>query len=217
MKFVPVRANTGKLLAIMNTSASPSPNASTPELEQVEPSNPWRPLLIPAIVVIVGLGICWALFAHFGRAKPDATGKILRETAYPVQINAAQSQPDSGMAGTVPQQNETIVLVDARITNIGPKPLTIFDMTADMKLNGNSNRSFAALPEDVDRVFERFPNLAAMRTKLLTRHLVIAPGQSAEGMMVFNYAWSPQQWAQRKKPHLTVSFQNGRSLILPLQ
>ena len=201
----------------MNTSASPSPNAGAPEMEQVEPPNPWRSLLIPAIVVVIGLGVCWALFAHFGRAKPDATGTIVRETAYPVQVNAAQPQTDSGMPGSAPQQNETILLVQASITNIGPKPLTIFDMTADIKLNGNNNRSFAALPEDVDRVFERFPNLAAMRTKLLTRHEVIRPGQSVEGLMVFNYAWSPQQWSQRKNPHLAISFQNGRSLILSLK
>jgi len=201
----------------MNTSASPSPNAGAPELEQVEPPNPWRPLLIPAIVVVIGLGICWALFAHFGRTKPDATGTVIRETAYPVQVNAAQPPSDTGMAGTVPQQNETILLVEGRITNIGPKPLTIFDMTADIKLHGNNNRSFAALPEDIDRVFERFPNLAAMRTKLLTRHQVIQPGQSAEGLMVFNYAWSQQQWSQRKNSHLTISFNNGRSLIVPFK
>lgn len=201
----------------MNSPNSSSINVGALEMDQMEPPNPWRPLLIPAIVVIIGLAICWALFAHFGTAKPDASGVVLKETAYPVQVDAAESQADPGMAGATAEQNETIVLVDARITNIGPKPLTIFDMVADMKLAGNSNRSAAALPEDVDRLFQRFPNLAAMRTQLLTRHQVIAPGQSAEGLMVFNYAWSPQQWSQRKNPRMIISFQNGRSLNIPLQ
>ena len=200
----------------MNTPTS-SPNVGALEMEQIEPPKPWRPLLIPAIVVIVVLAICWALFAHFGRAKPNASGQIVNQTAYPVQVNTADTEPAQGMAGTPAQQNETIVLVNARITNIGSKPLTIFDMVSDIKLDGNSNRSFAALPEDIDRLLERFPNLAAMRTQLLTRHQVIAPGQSVEGLMVFNYAWNPQEWSQRKDPRLIVSFQNGRSLILKLQ
>ena len=201
----------------MNTPTSAPLNVGELEMDQIEPPNPWRPLLIPAVVVIVGLGICWALFAHYGRSKPDASGVILRETVYPVQVNAADLQTEPGAAGTVQEQDETIVLVDARITNIGPNPLTIFDMVADMKLNGDSNQSSAALPEDIDRLFQRFPNLANVRTQLLTRHQVIQPGQSAGGMMVFNYAWSPQQWSQRKNPHAIISFKNGRSLILPLQ
>ncbi len=202
----------------MDTPTSSPLNVGALEMDEIEPPNPWRPLLIPAIVVIIGLGICWALFAHYGRSKPDASGTLLQQTVYPVQVNQADLQAaEPGAAGTPQEQDETIVLVNARITNIGTHPLTIFDMVADMKLNGDSNQSTAALPEDIDRLFQRFPNLASARTQLLTRHQVIQPGQSAEGMMVFNYAWSPQQWSQRKKPHAIISFQNGRSLSLPLQ
>jgi hypothetical protein len=186
-------------------------------MEQMEPTRPWRPLVIPAVIVIVGLAICWALFAHYGRSKPDASGLVLRETVYPVQVDAAESQSDPGMAATQPEQDETIVLVQARVTNISQKPLTIFDMVADVKLDGNNNQSSAALPEDIDRLFQRFPDLAANRMAPLARHQVIAPGQSAEGLIVFNYAWSAQQWSQRKNPHAVISFQNGRSLTVPLQ
>lgn len=200
-----------------NTRSSSNLSLGELEMEQMEPARPWRPLVIPAIIVIIGLAICWALFAHYGRSKPDASGIVLRETVYPVQVNAADSQSDPGMAATQAEQDETIVLVQARVTNISRKPLTIFDMVADVKLDGNNNQSSAALPEDIDRLFQRFPDLAGNRTQLLARHQVIAPGQSVQGLMVFNYAWSAQQWSQRKTPHLVISFQNARSLTLPLQ
>lgn len=183
----------------------------------MEPSRPWRPLVVPAVIVIVGLAICWALFAHYGRSKPDASGAVLRETVYPVNVDAADTQTDAGMAATQTEQDETIVLVQARVTNISQKPLTLFDMVANVKLAGNNNQSSAALPEDIDRLFQRFPDLAANRMAPLARHRVIAPGQSVEGLMVFNYAWSAQQWSQRKDAHIVVSFLNGRSLVLPLQ
>ena len=183
----------------------------------MEPQNWWRPLLIPAIIVIVGLAIAWALFAHFGRSKPDASGVVLKQVVYPVQVNAVDTQPEPGMAGTQPAQDEIIVLVQARVTNISKHPLTIFDMMEDVKMHGTSNQSIGALPEDIDRLFQRFPNLESARTQPLARHQVIAPGKSAEGLMVFNYAWSQQQWNQRKDAHLVISFQDGRPLTLPLQ
>ncbi len=201
----------------MTSPDSPSPNIGTVEMEQLEPANPWRPMVIPAIVVIIGLAICWALFAHFGRSKPDASGVVLRQVVYPVQVDAAESQPEPGMAGNAAEQNETILLVQARITNISPKPLTVFDIVADIKLAGANNQSAAAMPEDIDRLFQRFPDLAGARMQPFARHQVLAPGQSAEGLMVFNYAWSQQQWNQRKDSHLVISFQNGRPLALPLE
>jgi hypothetical protein len=200
----------------MNSSASSSPTVRVPELE-LDPPNPWRPYLVPAIIVIIGLAIAWALFAHFGRAKPDASGVVLRQMAYPVQVDAGTSQPEPGMEGTSAEQDEMILLVQLRVKNISPNPLTIFDMVADAKLAGTSNRSSDALPEDIDRLFQRFPDLSGMRMQPLSRHQVIAPGQSVEGLMVFNYAWTQQQWNQSKDRRTIISFQNGRSLILPLQ
>jgi hypothetical protein len=201
----------------MNSPESSSPSPGVQEMEQLEPLNPWRPLVIPAIVVIVGLAIAWALFAHFGRSKPDASGVVMREVVYPVQVDAGTSQPEPGMEGTLAEQDEMILLVQLRLTNVGTKPQTVFDIVANVKLDGANNQSYAALPEDIDRLFQRFPDLAGMRMTPLSRHQVVAPGQSAEGLMVFNYAWSQQQWNQSKNRQIVISFQNGRSLILPLQ
>lgn len=187
------------------------------EMEQLEPQNSWRPLLIPAIVVIVGLGIAWALFAHYGKAKPDATGQVLRVMAYPVKVDSTVSQTDSGMEGSPVEQNEIILLVQLQIKNIGKHPLNVFDLVSNVKLDGTNNRSAASLPEDIDRLFERFPDLSGMRMPLLTRRQEIGAGQTVEGLMVFNYAWTQQQWDRHKDGNVVVSFVNGRTLKVPMQ
>ena len=63
--------------------------------------------------------------------------------------------------GLLPEQDETVVLVQARVTNISKDPLTIFDLVADVKMPGQStgDQSSAALPEDIDRFMQRFPHL----------------------------------------------------------
>ena len=205
-----------------NTPDSQQPNSQTPnvgalEMEEIEPTEPWRPLVVPAIVVTIGLAIAWALFAHFGQAKPDASGAVLREVAYPVQVDAGNSQTGPGLPGLVPAQNETVLLVQARVTNISKDPLTIFDLISDVKMKGESSQSSAALPEDIDRFMQRFPELKQMSMQPLARHQVIAPGQSAEGLMVFAYPWTKEQWDQHKAAQLIVSFQHARTLVLPLQ
>ncbi|MGO8720990.1 MAG: hypothetical protein ACLQMO_17510 [Acidobacteriaceae bacterium] len=200
-------------------AASQTPNVGALEMDEIEPLEPWRPLLVPAIVVVVGLAIAWALFAHFGRSKPDASGMVLRQLVYPVLVNSGESPQGPGMPGAVPAQNETVVLVQARVTNISKQPLTIFDLVSDVKLGDEAfgNQSTAALPEDIDRFMQRFPELTSMNMSPLTRHTVIAPGSSAEGLMVFAYPWTKNQWSQHKDAQIIVSFQRGRSVILPLQ
>ncbi|MHB1856335.1 MAG: hypothetical protein ACYCPM_02765 [Acidobacteriaceae bacterium] len=206
----------------MNTPDSPLPDSRTPnvgalEMEEIEPTEPWRPLVVPAIVVVVGLSIAWALFAHFGRSKPDASGAVLRVVAYPVQVDAGNSQTGPGLPGLVPEQDETVLLVQARVTNISKQPITIFDLVSDVKLKGEASQSLAALPEDIDRFMQRFPELKSMSMPPLARHQVIAPGQSAEGLMIFAYPWTKEQWSQHKDAQVIISFQQARTLTLPLE
>jgi hypothetical protein len=195
------------------------PNVGGLEMDEIEPSEPWRPLVVPAIVVVVGLAIAWALFAHFGRSKPDASATLLRQFVYQVQVDSGESPQGPGMPGTLPEQDETVILVQARVANISKQPLTIFDLVSDVKLGGEAfgSQSSAALPADIDRFMQRFPNLMSMNMPPLMRHTTIAPGGSAEGLMVFAYPWTKNQWSHRQDAHIIISFERGRSVMLPLQ
>ena len=123
------------------------------------------------------------------------------------------------MPGALPEQDETVLLVQARVTNISQNPLTLFDLVSDVKMPGQSSgdQSSAALPGDIDRFMQRFPQLTSMSMAPLARHTVIPPGGSAEGLMVFAYPWTKAQWTSRKSGQIIISFQHGRSVALPLQ
>jgi hypothetical protein len=196
-----------------------TPNVGGLEMDEIEPADPWRPLLVPAVIVAVGLGIVWALFAHFGRAKPDAAATMLRQYIYQVQVDSGESPQGPGMPGATPEKDETVVLVQARVNNISKDPLTLFDLVSDVKMPGQSagDQSSAALPEDIDRFMQRFPQLQSMSMAPLMRHTVIPPGGSVEGLMVFAYPWTKAQWTSRKNGQVIISFQHGRSVALPLQ
>jgi hypothetical protein len=46
------------------------------------------------------------------------------------------------------------------------------------------------------------------------RDVTIQPGESVDGMLVFNYPMDDQQWASRKAMTVTVSFANARELTM---
>lgn len=201
------------------TPSAQTPNVGALEMDEIEPADPWRPLVTPAIIVVVVLAIAWALFAHFGRTKPDASATLIRQYAYQVQVDSGESPQGPGMPGKLPEQDETVLLVQARVTNISKNPLTLFDLVSDVKMPGQANgdESSAALPGDIDRFMQRFPQLTAMSMPALTRHTVIPPGGSVEGLMVFAYPWTKPQWTSRKSGQVIISFQHGQSVALPLQ
>jgi hypothetical protein len=196
-----------------------TPNVGGLEMDEIEPAEPWRPLVVPAIIVVIGLAIAWALFAHFGRSKPDASATMLRQYVYQVQVDSGESPQGPGMPGALPEQDETVVLVQVQVTNISKDPLTLFDLVANVKMPGQAtgDQSSAALPEDIDRFMQRFPQLTSMNMAPLTRHTVIPPGGSVEGLMVFAYPWTKAQWTQRQSGQIIISFNHGRSVALPLQ
>jgi hypothetical protein len=196
-----------------------TPNVGGLEMDEIEPTEPWRPLVVPAIVVVIGLAIAWALFAHFGRSKPDASATLIQQYAYQVQVDSGESPQGPGMPGALPEQDETVLLVQARVTNISKDPIEIFDLVADVKMPGQAtgDQSSAALAGDIDRFMQRFPQLRSMSMAPLARHTIIPPGGSSEGLMVFAYPWTKAQWTSRKSGQVIVSFQHARSVTLPLQ
>ena len=132
---------------------------------------------------------------------------MVRDNASQVQVDSGESPQGPGMPGAVAEQDETVLLVQARVTNISQEPRTLFDLVSDVKMPGRSagNQSSAALPGDIDRFMQRFPHLTFMRMPPLTRHTVIAPGGSAEGLMVFAYPWTKAQWSRERAPRSSLA------------
>ncbi|MES2222648.1 MAG: hypothetical protein V4587_16985 [Acidobacteriota bacterium] len=196
-----------------------TPNVGALEMDEIEPAEPWRPLLVPGIIVIIGLAIAWALFAHFGRTAPDASATLLRQYVYQVQVDSGESPQGPGMPGKLPEQDESVVLVQAQVKNISKNPLTIFELISDVRMPGQStgDQSSAAVPGDIDRFMQRFPQLTTMSMAPLTRHTVIPPGGTVQGLMVFAYPWNKAKWTQRKSGQVIISFEHGQSVTLPLQ
>jgi hypothetical protein len=191
------------------------PESAAPHLAQVDEPGGWGKLAARILVatVLISLGI--AAYFYFGQRKPVASGDVARISLYPIHSVISGQGPGAGMSGQDETYDQLLVFAQVQVHNLGPDPLTITELVGDITLptearNGEGEpTSRAASLYDFDRLFRAYPKLAPLRMDPLLRDTVIAPGQTVEGLLVFNYSMSKDAWEQRKGFSVAVSFSNG--------
>jgi hypothetical protein len=108
-----------------------------------------------------------------------------------------------------------LVFAHVRLHNPNTAPITLEDDWAVVTLpNGETRRSLGASGADFDKVFQAYPQLAPLRMDPLRRDVQIQPGQSVDGLVVFSYPLSREQWDARKSMQVTISFNGAKDVTL---
>jgi hypothetical protein len=185
-------------------------------LAQVDEPTNYRRLALRIVGALIISSIAVLIWITFERKTPVATGDIARVAIYPVQAKIS-----GGNAGTPGQQgqdeiiNQLLVFAHVRLHNPNTAPITLEDDWAVVTLpNGETRRSLGASGPDFDKVFQAYPQLAPLRMDPLRRDIQIQPGQSVDGLVVFNYPLSREQWDSRKSMQVTVSFNGAKDVTL---
>jgi hypothetical protein len=185
-----------------------------PNIAQVDPPHPFKSavktLVIAAVVVSIALG----LYVYLGQKPPVASGEVLASTIYPVHtsINNGAGGND-GMAGSSESYDEVIVVTKVRIRNQTDIPLFVQDIGSVIKLpDGSQQTNVAASNRDMDRVFQAYPSLSYLRAAPIPRDMTLSPGQAAEGLAIFNYPITKEQWETLQTAKVVVQFMHQKNL-----
>jgi hypothetical protein len=188
-----------------------------PNLAQIDPPHPFKSafktLVIAAIVVSIALG----LYVYLGQKPPVAAGEVLQTTVYPVHtvINNSGGIAQEGMAGSSETYDQVLILTKIKIRNQTDIPLFLLDISSAIKLpDGSEQENVAASNRDMDRVFQAYPSLSYLRADSIPRDMTLTPGQSAEGLAIFNYPLSKDQWGKLQTAKVVVSFMHQKNLEL---
>ena len=198
------------------TDSFDTPPSGEFHLAQVdEPTNYGR-LALRVLIALVLSSLVVFIWVRFGRKTPVASGEVARIRIYPVQAKIT-----GGSAGTPGQEgqdeiiNQMLVFAHVRLHNPNTAPITIEDDWAIVTLpDGNTRRSLGASVVDFDKVFQAYPQLAPMRMDPLRRNIEIPPGQSVDGLLVFSYPLSQDEWNKRKSMQVTVTFKGAKDVTL---
>lgn len=197
------------------TDQSENPPSGDFHIAQVdEPTNYGR----VAIRVLIGLiisSLIVLIWIRFERKTPVATGDISRVAIYPIQAKISGGNDAPGQQGQDEIINQLLVFTHVRLHNPNTTPITLEDDWAVVTLpNGETRRSLGASGPDFDKVFQAYPQLAPLRMDPLRRDIQIQPGQSVDGLVVFSYPLSREQWDSRKSMQVTVSFSGAKDVTL---
>jgi hypothetical protein len=185
-------------------------------LSQVdEPTNYGR-LALRVLIALVISSLVVFIWVRFGRKTPVATGEIARVAIYPVQARISGGAADApGEQGQDEIINQLLVFAHVRLHNPNTGPITIEDDWAIVTLpDGETRRSLGASFTDFEKVFRAYPQLAPLRMDPLRRNIEIPPGQSVDGLVVFSYPLSRDQWNTRKSMQVTISFKGAKDVTL---
>ncbi|MBV8629400.1 MAG: hypothetical protein JOZ83_00645, partial [Silvibacterium sp.] len=158
-------------------------------------SKPWFPAAA-ATVVLVLLAIGAYLWIH--SIPPVHTGQVLSVDIYPIHrelsTGPVNGSKTDGLQGQPDIYDQLIVLANVRIKNQTDIPIFLHDMWGVVHLpNDEEQRSLAASSRDFDKLFIAYPDLKPLRKDPLPRDLTLAPGQQAEGMVIYNFPISKAQ------------------------
>jgi hypothetical protein len=179
-------------------------------------SKAWFPA-VAATVVLVLLAV--GAYVWIKLIPPVHTGQVLSIDIYPIHrelstgpVNGAKTD---GLQGQPDIYDQLIVLANVRVKNQTNIPIFLHDMWGIVRLqNDEEQRSLAASARDFDKVFIAYPELKPKRKDPLPRDLTLTPGQQVEGMVIYNFPISKDQWDSRQDMEMHFSFLHQNSLVL---
>jgi hypothetical protein len=190
-----------------------------PNLAQVDPPHPFRSALKNIVIAAVAVSIAIGLYVWIGQRPPVAAGDILTMNLYPVHtlINNGGGGGDSGMAGTAEYYDQLLILAKVKIRNQTDIPLFMQDISAAIKMpDGSEQVNVTASDKDMDRVFQAYPSLNYLRTASIPRDTTLTPGQSVQGLAIFNFPITKEQWDSLQTAKVVVSFMHQKNLEIVL-
>ncbi len=182
-----------------------------PDLTFAQPAR--RNLLAPVLIAFVLLGVVLALVIRYTPHK-TADVAITGTAVYPAHT---VFKSDSILVGSDRAQDDLYVLVTLRIEDRLHLPLFLKDFTATLvTADGEELHTSAAEKQEIPALFITFPPLEKLASTPLLRETLIAPGQSAEGMVLLHFPVTQATWNSRKSATLNVDLYHQGPLAISI-
>jgi hypothetical protein len=169
-------------------------------------------VLAATVIVIAMIGV----YVYLGEKPPVSTGEIVKLDITPIHSEMRVGTPGQGTGGGTETYDQLFVLVQARIRNQTNIPLFLHDMWGKLTTSDDiEQQSLNASRTDFQQVFAVYPQMAQYKQAPLQRDITIEPGQSVEGLMIFHYPITKDQWDARHGFKAGISFLHQKDLVLP--
>lgn len=173
-------------------------------------------LLAPVLIAFLLLGIAIALVIRYTPSR-TVNLTVSHTSLYPTHT---VFKSDSIVVGSDKAEDNLYVLANLRVDDPLRLPLILKDFTATLTTADDQKiTSSAAEEKDLPNIYTSFPALQSMASKPLVRDTLIAPGASAEGMVLLQFPVTKDVWNHRKSAvlHVDLYHQGTFTVAIPLK
>jgi hypothetical protein len=182
-----------------------------PQLTFAQPAR--RNLLVPVLIAFLVLGFAIALVIRIGPHR-TADLTITHTAVFPAHTVL---KSDSIVVGSDRTQDDLYILTTLRIEDNLRLPLFLKDFTATLtSREGQQFTTSATEQQDLATVLTVYPALKNLASTPLFRETMVAPGQSAEGMILLRFPVDQGTWDHRQTAFLHIDFyhQEQQSILI---
>jgi hypothetical protein len=179
------------------------------------------PSKLPAISIAAALLIAAAgAFFYFSSSKL-AEITVTRVQVYAAHIETKAMKGDGAhIIGAAPSMdNDLYIVLTVKITDKDRAPLFIKDETAVLTAPDHSILESSAIQKgELANLYASFPQLQVLASAPLARDTEVAPGQTAEGMVLLHFPGATEaNWHPRESATLTLDFfhQPSQTVTIP--
>lgn len=181
-----------------------------------EETNPVKRALLIVLAATVIVVLTIGIYVYIDEKPPVAVGQIVKLDVTPIHTEMRVGAGAQGIQGGIDTYDQLLILAQVQVRNQSKNPLYLHDMWSDLTTNnGDEERSLAANKTDFQSVFVAYPQMTSFKQEPLLRDITVQPGQSAQGLVIFHYPITKDQWDARHGFQAVISFMNQKNLILP--
>jgi hypothetical protein len=194
-----------------NSSATISNDEYLRQNEAQDPSsNALKVVLMALVLVVAAIGA----YVYFGEKPPVAAGEIVHLTAVPIHHESTTPEA-AGMPGQDESYDQVLVMAQVKLHNQSQGPLFLREMFAALILPDDlERRSLAVNRTDFARAFIAYPQLLPLKGDPIVRDITIEAGQTVEGMMLFPFPITREQYDKKRSLDINVIFMHQKTLVL---
>jgi hypothetical protein len=186
------------------------PIVADPTFSQPERRSLAAPLAIAAVLLIAAA----AAILHYIPRRPAE----LAITHTAVWQAHTVFKSDTILVGRDTTQDDLYILATLRIDDHLHIPIFVKDLTATLTTADGQLLTTSAIEKlDLPTLYQTFPAIKPLSSAPLLRETTIAPGQSAEGMVILRFPITQDDWNHRQSAALAVDFYHQSSQTIPFE
>ena len=188
-----------------------------PMSEELDSARWSLPPIMPVVIAAAVLGLILGTYLVSSKKPPTSTGLALRVVAMPLHTESSGSIMPGG-EGTldrdVEKTDSVMVNIVLNVKNAIQKPMYLKNVQGKLVTDKGEYNDDAAPASDYERIVLAYPEINIPGNKPLRSESTILPNADQQGMVVFSFPITREEWDKRKSLQAQVNFYDHAPLVI---